>query len=125
MAEVNFSPKLAGSLISILPRAAAKTFENRSNPAICDLDSQSASACDIKQIGSAYSISATVPSPQIKCHAALLQPDQEYQEGTRDMVKIAQLDSCSSKFVDFELRRSHRLSWLQLRHCEDNQERSC
>jgi hypothetical protein len=31
MAEVNFSPKLAGSLISILPRAAAKTFENRSS----------------------------------------------------------------------------------------------
>jgi hypothetical protein len=31
MAKVNFSPKLAGSLISILPRAAAKTFENRSN----------------------------------------------------------------------------------------------
>jgi hypothetical protein len=35
MAEVNFSPKLAGSLISILPRnAAAKTFENRSSDTV-------------------------------------------------------------------------------------------
>jgi hypothetical protein len=37
MAEVNFSPKLAGSLISILPRAAAKTFENRSSISGVDL----------------------------------------------------------------------------------------
>jgi hypothetical protein len=35
MDKVNFSPKLAGSLISILPRnAAAKTFENRSNEGV-------------------------------------------------------------------------------------------
>jgi hypothetical protein len=49
MAEVNFSPKLAGSLISILPRAAAKTFENRSmRTDVMDFESLDFFACTVQ-----------------------------------------------------------------------------